>query len=139
MSDRKWTNSICFAYSYIFFAYCDGEYADEEAVTLYEKLTEWWPDEDKNVFFDACKTAENWLLEDYESGGADLVYKNARMVANWLNNFMDDNMNDPEVSKRAFLKDLMAIAKADNKFMESEKDSVRLYADALGLSVEIID
>ena len=96
-------------------------------------------DEDKNVFFDACKTAENWLLEDYESGGADLVYKNARMVANWLNNFMDDNMNDPEVSKRAFLKDLMAIAKADNKFMESEKDSVRLYADALGLSVEIID
>ena len=136
MSDRNWTTGTCFAYSYIFFACSDGDFADSEASTLFTKLTEWWPDTDESEFVDCCKTAHGWLMDDLNSGGPELVSTTACGVAKWLNDWMDENMEDPVAAKKAFLDDLCAIAAADNKFMPAEKDFIMLYGQALGINVE---
>jgi hypothetical protein len=109
------------AFTYFSFAYTtDGELSDEEFKTITNKVVEWYPKEDFNNALNATKEALEWIST------CDNIFEELLPLLDDINNNLEDNQ------LKAVLEDIVAIAKADGKFVEKEQKQLELIADKFG-------
>ncbi|MCF7813761.1 MAG: TerB family tellurite resistance protein [Candidatus Cloacimonetes bacterium] len=132
MSERQWTKAGMLAYIYVAMAGATDEVlSDEEKSTIGKSITEWFPDDPKDVVIDEIVKAHNLFVEDYTQKGVKTVADNVAKLADMC------KYNIKPEALKFVLEDLVKIALADNNFHENEKVWINTIAEIFEVDYKV--
>ncbi|MCC6549671.1 MAG: TerB family tellurite resistance protein [Ignavibacteriaceae bacterium] len=125
LQERKNLKNI--GYLYLAFAHLtDSELSEKELNEILKQLRKYTAEFSETEFERFLEETMRWYNDT-----ADSRVEMVQMIAGKIHYEVDD------VLKESFLKDLVAIAKADDDFIEAEKNLINTLSNAWGLDVKL--